>query len=218
VLAWQTADAFDASMVLCSLLLGAGYNAYVVMGYAPLAVTLNDLSQVDCPLLAIQQHGCWWTTPAGAAAPATAAAGSSSAASTVGGTAKASAAGSSSSTSGSTSGSSSGSTAGDPSKTAGPGGPGAGAGQSASGSAGASTGSTVGAVTTSSSSSSKPGSGATPLEEPGKHKKYHIRPKPDLLHAFLQQPAQEGVRFGSEIGSTARDSSAGAAMVSGPGL
>jgi hypothetical protein len=204
VLAWQTADAFDASMVLCSLLLGAGYNAYVVMGYAPLAVTLNDLSQVECPLLSQQQQGCWWTIPAGASAPTPAAAGSSTTVSAVGGPPKASAAGSSTGGSGS----GSGGTAGDLSKT---GASGAGQAPSASGSSGASTGSTGGAVT----SSSKPGSGAAPPEEPGKHKKYHIRPKPDLLNAFLQQPVQNGVRFGSESGSTARDSNAGAATVSG---
>lgn len=47
VLSWQAADAFDAANVLCSLLLGAGYNAFVVMGYAPLAVTLNDQSNTE---------------------------------------------------------------------------------------------------------------------------------------------------------------------------
>jgi hypothetical protein len=47
VLSWQAADAFDAADVLCSLLLGAGFNAFVVMGYAPLAVTLNDQSSTE---------------------------------------------------------------------------------------------------------------------------------------------------------------------------
>jgi hypothetical protein len=47
VLSWQAADAFDAAGVLCSLLLGAGFNAFVVMGYAPLAVTLNDQSSTE---------------------------------------------------------------------------------------------------------------------------------------------------------------------------
>jgi hypothetical protein len=47
VLSWQAADAFDAVGVLCSLLLGAGYNAFVVIGYAPLAVTLNDQSNTE---------------------------------------------------------------------------------------------------------------------------------------------------------------------------
>lgn len=55
VLAWQIADSFDASMVLCSLLLGAGYNAFVVMGYAPAHVTVNDQSQVELPAPVLQQ-------------------------------------------------------------------------------------------------------------------------------------------------------------------
>ncbi|KAK9845856.1 hypothetical protein WJX81_004417 [Elliptochloris bilobata] len=46
VLAWQRGDAFDLATVLVSLLLGAGFDAYVVMGYAPLAVTLNDQREV----------------------------------------------------------------------------------------------------------------------------------------------------------------------------
>jgi hypothetical protein len=39
--------------VLASLLLGAGYNAFVVVGYAPLAVTLNDQSATECPVLEV---------------------------------------------------------------------------------------------------------------------------------------------------------------------
>lgn len=35
VLGWQAGDAFDMSVALCSLLIGVGYNAYVVVGYAP---------------------------------------------------------------------------------------------------------------------------------------------------------------------------------------
>lgn len=35
VLEWTVGDSFDFSMVLCSLLLGAGYDAYVVHGTAP---------------------------------------------------------------------------------------------------------------------------------------------------------------------------------------
>jgi hypothetical protein len=34
-LLWQAGDSFDLSVVLCSLLLGVGYNSYVVVGYAP---------------------------------------------------------------------------------------------------------------------------------------------------------------------------------------
>lgn len=47
ILSWQAADAFDAAGVLCSLLIGAGYNAFVVMGYASLAVTINDQSNIE---------------------------------------------------------------------------------------------------------------------------------------------------------------------------
>lgn len=35
VLEWTVGDCFDFAMVLCSLLLGAGYDAYVVYGTAP---------------------------------------------------------------------------------------------------------------------------------------------------------------------------------------
>ena len=35
VIKWQAGDSFDFSIVLCSLLLGTGYNAYVVYGTAP---------------------------------------------------------------------------------------------------------------------------------------------------------------------------------------
>lgn len=43
------------SHVLCSLLLGAGYDAYVVAGYAPLAVARNDQSNATCPVLETEQ-------------------------------------------------------------------------------------------------------------------------------------------------------------------
>eukprot|EP00962_Isochrysis_galbana_P012214 scaffold3451_cov116-Isochrysis_galbana.AAC.6 len=39
---WQAGDCFDCAQLLCSLLLGVGYDAYVVSGYAPKAVTLVD--------------------------------------------------------------------------------------------------------------------------------------------------------------------------------
>lgn len=51
----QGGDCFDLSHVLCSLLLGAGYDAYVVAGYAPLAVVRNDERQASCPLLEAEQ-------------------------------------------------------------------------------------------------------------------------------------------------------------------
>lgn len=42
VMGWQAGDCFDCAQLLCSLLLGVGYDAYVVSGYAPKAVTLVD--------------------------------------------------------------------------------------------------------------------------------------------------------------------------------
>ncbi|MCJ8734378.1 hypothetical protein PDJAM_G00234650 [Pangasius djambal] len=42
---------FDFSTLLCSLLLGAGYNAYCVSGYAVKEMCLLDLSNQECPLL-----------------------------------------------------------------------------------------------------------------------------------------------------------------------
>ncbi len=47
----QGGDCFDMCTVLCSLLLGAGFDAYIVTGYAPLAVTGNDQTGAVCPLL-----------------------------------------------------------------------------------------------------------------------------------------------------------------------
>ena len=38
----QAGDCFDMAQVLCSLLLGVGYDAYVVSGYAPAAITRCD--------------------------------------------------------------------------------------------------------------------------------------------------------------------------------
>lgn len=52
VLDWQIGDCFDLSIVLCSLLIGAGYNAYVVYGKAPRYITTKDESNLPCPDLA----------------------------------------------------------------------------------------------------------------------------------------------------------------------
>jgi hypothetical protein len=52
VLTWQAGDAFDCASLLASLLLGAGFDAYVVVGYAPKATALADQSRDPCPLLA----------------------------------------------------------------------------------------------------------------------------------------------------------------------
>ena len=43
VLEWSCGDSFDFALLLTSFLLGAGYDAYVVMGKAPREVTLRDL-------------------------------------------------------------------------------------------------------------------------------------------------------------------------------
>lgn len=46
-----TGDCFDISNVLCSFLIGAGYDAYVVHGYAPEFITLRDQSNLQCPII-----------------------------------------------------------------------------------------------------------------------------------------------------------------------
>ncbi|GAX80447.1 hypothetical protein CEUSTIGMA_g7886.t1 [Chlamydomonas eustigma] len=50
-LGWQSGDCFDMAVILASLLIGVGYNAYVVAGYAPHAVTLNEQTGTTCPVL-----------------------------------------------------------------------------------------------------------------------------------------------------------------------
>jgi hypothetical protein len=47
----NTGDCFDLANLLCSLLLGCGYDAYVVNGYAPRFITLRDQSMTQCPLI-----------------------------------------------------------------------------------------------------------------------------------------------------------------------
>lgn len=49
VLKWQIGDCFDIAIVLCSILLGVGYNAYVVYGKAPRYITTKDQSNLECP-------------------------------------------------------------------------------------------------------------------------------------------------------------------------
>jgi hypothetical protein len=51
VLESNTADCFDLSNLLCSFLLGSGYDAYVVYGYAPKFITLKDQSMTKCPMI-----------------------------------------------------------------------------------------------------------------------------------------------------------------------
>lgn len=48
-----TGDSYDMATVLCSFLLGAGYDAYVVHGYAPRYITLRDQSKTICPLISV---------------------------------------------------------------------------------------------------------------------------------------------------------------------
>jgi hypothetical protein len=49
VLDWQIGDSFDFAIVLCSLLIGVGYNAYVVYGTAPKKITTRDESMENVP-------------------------------------------------------------------------------------------------------------------------------------------------------------------------
>jgi hypothetical protein len=49
VLQWQAGDSFDFSIVLCSLLIGCGYDAYCVYGTAPKEITTKDEALMECP-------------------------------------------------------------------------------------------------------------------------------------------------------------------------
>ncbi|NWV69311.1 DRC7 protein, partial [Malurus elegans] len=51
ILKYQRGNCFDFAVLLCSLLIGAGYDAYCVNGYATLAVCSLDQSQEVCPRL-----------------------------------------------------------------------------------------------------------------------------------------------------------------------
>ncbi|XP_027131457.1 dynein regulatory complex subunit 7 isoform X3 [Larimichthys crocea] len=55
VLRRQRATCFESATLLCSLLLGADYNAYCVSGYAVREMCLLDQSQQECPLLAEEE-------------------------------------------------------------------------------------------------------------------------------------------------------------------
>jgi len=44
VVTWQKGDCFDMSIVLASLLIGVGYDAYCVYGIAPREVTCKNES------------------------------------------------------------------------------------------------------------------------------------------------------------------------------
>ncbi|XP_039619776.1 dynein regulatory complex subunit 7 isoform X2 [Polypterus senegalus] len=49
VLRFQQGTCFDFAILLCSILLGAGYNAYCVSGYAVKELCLQDQSRQQCP-------------------------------------------------------------------------------------------------------------------------------------------------------------------------
>ena len=52
VLRQQKGNSFDHSILLCSLLLGVGYDAYCVCGYATREVCMMDQTRNICPALA----------------------------------------------------------------------------------------------------------------------------------------------------------------------
>ena len=47
----QRGNCFDYAILLCSLLVGVGYDAYCVCGYATQDVTQHNLTRKTCPLL-----------------------------------------------------------------------------------------------------------------------------------------------------------------------
>ncbi|XP_033373120.1 dynein regulatory complex subunit 7 isoform X3 [Parus major] len=51
ILKYQRGNCFDFTVLLCSLLIGAGYDAYCVHGYATLEMCSLDQTQELCPLL-----------------------------------------------------------------------------------------------------------------------------------------------------------------------
>ena len=50
MLEWQKGDCFDFSIVLCSLLIGVGYDAYVCFGKAPRSLTSCNESLLENPV------------------------------------------------------------------------------------------------------------------------------------------------------------------------
>ena len=51
ILKRQKGNCFEYSTLLCSLLIGAGYDAFVVSGYANRETCLMDETRETCPLL-----------------------------------------------------------------------------------------------------------------------------------------------------------------------
>ncbi len=56
-LEWRAGDSFDLASVLASMLIGVGFNAFVVMGYAPAAVVQNDQRNTVCTVLEREAAG-----------------------------------------------------------------------------------------------------------------------------------------------------------------
>lgn len=58
ILKRQKGNCFGYSTLLCSLLIGAGYDAYVVSGYATKETCLMDETREICPLLKKKEEVC----------------------------------------------------------------------------------------------------------------------------------------------------------------
>jgi hypothetical protein len=58
VLKKQKGTCFEFSILLCSLLIGAGYDAYCVCGYATRETTLMDETREICPMLKKKVEVC----------------------------------------------------------------------------------------------------------------------------------------------------------------
>lgn len=56
ILNWQSGDCFDFSILLCSLLIGNGYDAFCVYGKAPREITTRDESMLPCPIMDLPQQ------------------------------------------------------------------------------------------------------------------------------------------------------------------
>ncbi|XP_035867780.1 dynein regulatory complex subunit 7 [Phyllostomus discolor] len=59
VLAYQKGNCFDFSTLLCSLLIGSGYDAYCVNGYGSQDLCLMDLTREPCPLTVKPKEALW---------------------------------------------------------------------------------------------------------------------------------------------------------------
>jgi hypothetical protein len=73
-LSFQAGDSLDMATLLVSILIGVGFDAYVVVGYAPSEIVRNDQSMAVCPLL--EQNGAAEEPAKAAAAAATDSSGS----------------------------------------------------------------------------------------------------------------------------------------------